>query len=156
MFTLASDAVDSHGNIDTRYSFDADNSTPELRWSSPPPGTASFVLLLDSSTGPISRWVVYNIPSHIHHLPAGIPPQDSLQNGICQGINSFGKLGYTGPSAIDGSGSTDYVFRLYSLNVKFDLPRRMTRERLLSVIAPYVVDSAELHVRYEKAARKAG
>ena len=156
MFTLTSDAIDSHGNIDSRYSFDSDNSSPELRWLSPPSGTESFVLLLDSSAGPVSHWVVYNIPSHIHHLPAGIPPQDSLHNGILQGINDFGKLGYAGPTAIDGSGVTDYVFRLYSLSVKLDLPRRMTRDRLLSVIAPYIIEPAELHVRYEKAARKAG
>jgi Raf kinase inhibitor-like YbhB/YbcL family protein len=100
LFTISTDAIDDRGIFDPRYTCDQDNSSPELRWQDVPPGTAGFALIaedLDAPSGIFAHWVIYNIPPELLHLPAGIPPQESLPNGIRQGLNSFGKLGYSGP-----------------------------------------------------------
>ena len=94
---MTTDAVDERGFFDPRYTCDFDNSSPELRWVGVPPETKGFVLIAedpDAPGGTFTHWVVYNIPAHVHHLPAGIPAQETLPNGIRQGVNSFGKLGY--------------------------------------------------------------
>src|SRR5690348_5845703 len=113
---LNTDALDRNGFFDPRYTCDADNSSPELRWSVIP-GAAAYALLAEdvSLDDPFAHWVVYRIPAAVHHLPAGIPNQERLPNGICQGINSLGKLGYAGPCPPSGDRPHRYIFRLYSL-----------------------------------------
>lgn len=158
-FQITTDALDEHGNFDPRYTCDLDNSSPELRWSSPPTNTVSFALIsedLDSDEGPLAHWVVYNIPASLQHLPAGIPPQESLPNGIRQGINSFGKLGYTGPCPPLRDRAHTYVIRLYALSSMLELPSRANREQLLEKITPITLLITKISGRYQRLAQKAG
>lgn len=97
---LTTDATDERGFLDPRYTLDLNNSSPEIRWSDIPPETRGFALILedhDAPRGLFTHWLIYNIPSEIRHLPTGIPPQEILPNGIQQGVNDYGKLGYGGP-----------------------------------------------------------
>lgn len=153
------DAIDEHGHFDPRYTCDLDNSSPELRWDEVPAGTVTFALLAedpDAGHVPFSHWVVFHIPADIRHLPAGVPPQEILPNGIRQGVNSFGKLGYGGPCPPIGHGSHRYFFRLYALNARPELAGRVNRERFLEAIVPYVIAQAELMGRYKRAISRAG
>ena len=161
---LNSDAIDSRGYIDSRYTCDADNSSPELRWENIPDKVAGFALVAedpDASHGLFTHWVIYNIPTNIHHLPAGIPPQEVLPNGIKQGVNSSNKLGYAGPcppaQARDhGRSDHHYVFRLYALAVLPEISTRATREELLKAIEPYILEQTELTGLYHRNMQKAG
>ncbi|MGK5086714.1 YbhB/YbcL family Raf kinase inhibitor-like protein [Bdellovibrionota bacterium FG-2] len=159
---LFTDALTSDGFFDARYTCDLDNSSPEIRWSEPPPLTASFALIMgqrgQTSRGdfPFCHWVVFNIPANLRHLPAGIPPQEILPNGIRQGNNSFGKLGYTGPCPRPGSGSQSFVFQLFALLTSIEVPGRPSREELTRELQPFLLEVAQVTGRYERRIFKAG
>ena len=172
--TLTSDALDSRGFFDPRYTCDFDNSSPELRWNDPPEGSAGFVITfedLDASAKhrlseasapheltitPVAHWIVYMIPGQIRHLPAGIPPQESLPNGIRQGVNGLGKLGYTGPCPGYHDRPHRYVFRIYALRTSLEIPMRASRDQVIEIIKPAIITSSDLMGRYQRLAKKAG
>jgi Raf kinase inhibitor-like YbhB/YbcL family protein len=143
---LWTDALNDEHRFDHRYTCDIDNSSPELRWKGAPSGTRSFVLLLEdlSTSEPFTHWLVYSIPPEVDHLPAGIPPQDKLANGIRQGLNSSKKLGYMGPCPPIGHPEHRYRFALYALNSDLHIPPRATREQVLDLIQPHILDQAEI------------
>jgi Raf kinase inhibitor-like YbhB/YbcL family protein len=157
---LSTDALDSSGFFDPRYTCDIDNSSPELRWDTAPENVRSFALLLedrDAGAGDsFCHWVVYHIPKEVTHLPAGIPPQDSLPNGIRQGLNSFGKLGYAGPCPARGGGTHRYIFRLLALREVPPLSAKLTRGQLLQALDGLVLEVAEIQGRYERSIERAG
>jgi Raf kinase inhibitor-like YbhB/YbcL family protein len=151
---LWTDAISPQGYFDPRYTCDFDNSSPELRWDHAPPETQSFALLCeDLDTGPPTfvHWIVTHIPDGIHHLPAGIPPQEVLPNGIRQGLNSYGRLGYAGPCPPQGSRAHQYRFRLFALSEHLPHLSRITRDTLLELISPICLTQAELEGRYQRA-----
>jgi Raf kinase inhibitor-like YbhB/YbcL family protein len=158
-FRLSTDAIDGRGYFDPRYTCDMDNSSPELRWMNPPEKAVGFALIaldLDAHNGPFTHWVVYNIPANIHHLPAGIPPQESLPNGIKQGINSYGKLGYSGPCPPSRDQAHRYIFRLYALTEHPQLPSRANSEQLIAAVANLTLDRLEIAGLYQRLTQKAG
>jgi Raf kinase inhibitor-like YbhB/YbcL family protein len=155
---LWTDAVDDNSWLDSRYTCDIDNSSPELRWSDYPPATAGFAIVAEEifdKAPPFAFWLIYNIPPNISHLPAGIPIQDSLPHGILQGINDHGKLGYTGPCPHDLS-IHRYTFHLHALATLPELPSRLHRNELLEKILPLSIATTEINVFYRQIAQKAG
>lgn len=156
---VATDAIGRDGTLDPRYTCDSDNSSPELRWNQTPSGIAGFALIaedVDAPNGVFTHWIVYNIPASIHHLPAGIPPQDSLPNGIRQGINDFGRLGYSGPCPPIHDKPHRYYFRLLALSQLPELPRRIRRDELLNALSPYIMARSEIMAKYQRAIQRAG
>jgi Raf kinase inhibitor-like YbhB/YbcL family protein len=155
---LWTDAIDENGAFDARYTCDIDNSSPELRWSDPPERTAGFALIAEDIDAPNSfaHWVVYAIPGTVTHLPTGIPPQDSLPNGIRQGLNGFGKLGYYGPCPPHGERAHRYRFRLFALRELPEFLPRLSRDALLDTIRGLIIETAELVGSYRRAIERAG
>lgn len=157
---LWTDAIDEHQYLDPRYTCDVDNSSPELRWEeAPPEGVAGYALLaedLDAPGGVFCHWVVYNIPADLMHLPAGIPPQDALPNGIRQGLNDFGKLGYAGPCPPTHSTAHRYQYRLFALSEMPELPNRAKRDQLLSAIEGKVLAESRVECIYSRQLDRAG
>jgi Raf kinase inhibitor-like YbhB/YbcL family protein len=157
--TLTSDAIGEDGLFDARYTCDLDNSSPELRWENIPDGVSGFAVIaedLDAPRGVFTHWIIYNIPADVHHLPAGIPPQDTLPNGIKQGLNSYGKLGYVGPCPPLGDTPHRYIFNLYALSKVPALVSRMNESVLRQTISPYVIATAQLQGKYMRRIQKAG
>jgi Raf kinase inhibitor-like YbhB/YbcL family protein len=156
---LSSDAIGSSGTLDPRYTCDIDNSSPELQWQNAPTGTAGFAVIAedpDAPSGLFTHWIIYNIPGSVHHLPAGIPPQESLPNGIRQGINSFGKLGYSGPCPPVGDPPHRYFFHLLALSQLPAVPHRIMREPLLSQLEPFIIARTSIMGIYQRIIQKAG
>jgi Raf kinase inhibitor-like YbhB/YbcL family protein len=156
---LSTDAIDERGLIDSRYTCDSDNSSPELRWEQVPEGATSLAVIAEDPDAPgglFTHWLIYNIPSQLKHLPAGIPPQDSLANGIRQGTNSFGKLGYAGPCPPHGDTPHRYIFRLYVLSFAPNLPPRCGRDEFLMAVRPFVIAECEVVGRYRRVVQRAG
>ncbi len=157
---LVTDSIGNDGFFDPRYTCDFDNSSPELRWSEAPERTLAYALIASASNAqgpqsePFAHWVIFNIPASLRHLPAGIPAQESLPNGIRQGVNSYGKLGYSGPCPKMGVAPQRYVFRLYALAELPAIPSRATREVLLDRIAPFVIATAETSGLYKRYAEQ--
>lgn len=157
--SLNSDAIAENGTFDPRYTCDLDNSSPELRWDNVPAETAGFVVMaedIDAHGGTFTHWLIYNIPAQVHHLPAGIPPQDTLPNGIRQGINSFGKLGYSGPCPPMGDRTHRYHFRVFALRQLPTLGSRLRRDDLLRAIEPYIISTGRLQGHYQRHIQRAG
>jgi len=158
--TLWTDSLDEKHLFDLRYTCDLDNSSPELRWKGAPEGTQSFVLLMEDldTAEPFTHWLVYMIPRSVDHLPAGIPPQERLPNGIRQGLNSYRKLGYAGPCPPLGHPQHRYRFTLYALDTELRLPSKTNRDALLPALEGHVLDQAEITGFYMRTpqARAAG
>jgi Raf kinase inhibitor-like YbhB/YbcL family protein len=154
---IETDAILENGNFDARYTCDIDNSSPELRWSEAPEAVAGFAIMAHDIDHPEQKchWSVFNIPANVSHLPAGIPPQELLPNGIRQGLNSWGKLGYAGPCPPVGSAHR-YRFRIFALAALPDLKHRASCGELLQAITPYIVQTAEIVGRYQRMMQIAG
>jgi len=154
---LFTDAIDEKGFFDPRYTCDVDNSSPELRWRDTPEGTAGFALIAEDIDDPnhFAHWVVFGIPAAVLHLPAGIPPQETLPNGIRQGLNGWGKLGYSGPCPSARAQARTYVLRLFALGSVPTISHRPTRDELVEAISPHVLAIAA-RGRYQRSIQIAG
>lgn len=116
-FELESEAFRNGGTIPERYTGTGENISPPLRWHGAPPGTQSFVLIMDDPDAPrgtFTHWLLWDLPAGINALPADVHRGGRL--GVA-GRNDFGKLGYGGPLPPIGHGPHRYYFRLYALDV---------------------------------------
>ena len=121
--------------------------SPALQWTNVPAGTASFMLVLhdpDAHTPKmptdITHWIVFNIPGDARELPGGALPDVPLPNGGLQGKNMMGRAAYQGPCA---TGILHhYIFELYALDQKLDLPQGSSREDIEKAAVGHVLKSA--------------
>ena len=146
--TLTTPAFSDGGTIPVKYSCAATTPppggrlhvslgvSPPLQWSNVPAGTASFVLILHDGDAHIAKayddiphWVIFNIPGNATSLPEGVPPDAPSADGTAQGNNMMGRAAYQGPCAPPGA-PHHYVFELYALDKKLDLPNGASRATL--------------------------
>lgn len=161
-FRLWTDAIEPRSlDFDPRYTCDLDNSSPELRWEGTPRDADSLVLTLRDldargrEGAEYFHWVVYRVSPHFRHLPAGIPPQEMLPNGIRQGLNSAGKLGYSGPCPPHGDPSHRYVFELLALRgPALQTERRISGPALLAAVHSQIIGRAVCQGNYRRALQK--
>ncbi|MEA5625445.1 YbhB/YbcL family Raf kinase inhibitor-like protein [Nostoc sp. UHCC 0251] len=135
--------------IPFKYTCDGDNISPPLRWEAPPQGTKSFALILDDPDAPngtFVHWVIYNIPGDTRELPEGI---NETADGILQGENSFGNLGFGGPCPPKNQ-THRYFFKIYAIDQMLNLPARASKQEVLEAIEGHVLDKAELMGRYAR------
>jgi hypothetical protein len=138
--------------IPFKYTCDGDNISPPLQWEAPPLGTKSFALILDDTDAPngtFTHWLIYNIPAETRELPEGVAPQPKLADGVLQGENSFGELGFGGPCP-PKNGAHRYFFKIYALDQILDLPAGANTQQLLAAIENHVLDKAEVMGRYAR------
>ncbi|MEO0079195.1 MAG: YbhB/YbcL family Raf kinase inhibitor-like protein [candidate division WOR-3 bacterium] len=115
---LFSPAFENGQPIPKKFTGDGANVSPELVWDSVPEGTKSFALICSDPDAPIRtfiHWVVFNIPDTMRRLPEGFPKEKEFPNGIRQGRNGFGDIGYGGPMPPPGKPHR-YFFVLYALD----------------------------------------
>jgi Raf kinase inhibitor-like YbhB/YbcL family protein len=151
-FRLVSPAFESDSRIPTRYTCESRNVSPPLEWGWAPIRTESFALIMDDPDAPVGawvHWVIYNIPADAAGLPEGVSREAESSEGIRQGTNGFGEIGYGGPCPPPGP-EHRYVFRLYALDAMLDLPPGATKEELLAAIEHHVLARAKLVGRYER------
>jgi Raf kinase inhibitor-like YbhB/YbcL family protein len=146
---LTSASFQSGGDIPKKFSCDGADASPQLAWSAPPASTKSFALIVydpDAPVGTFVHWVLYDLPPDKRELPESLPKQDQLPDGSHQGQNDFDKIGYGGPCP--PSGTHRYVFTLYALNAKLNLPPGATRKQVESAMKDRVLARGELIGRY--------
>ena len=142
---LSSKAFSEGEMIPSKYSFETDNISPPLEWESIPPNAKSLALIVDDPDAPMLRWVhwiVYNIPVTQTGLKEGISPEENIGNEIKQGSNSWRKIGYGGPSP--PWGTHRYVFKLYALDTKFDIPAGINKSELIKSMKGHIIEETEL------------
>jgi Raf kinase inhibitor-like YbhB/YbcL family protein len=143
------------GSIPDKYSScdGKQNISPQLSWQAPPAGTQSFALLVSDPDAPLGvnfvHWVLYDLPPDKRELPEGTPKQDQLSDGSRQGRNGFDNIGYGGPCP-PGHTPHHYVFDLYALDSKLNLPSGAARKEVVQAMQGHVLASGELIGTYQR------
>ncbi len=120
-------AAGTIATIPRRFTCDGQNVSPPLQWSVPA-GAATFAIVVsDPDARGFIHWVVAGIPGGVTGLPEGAG-DPGAGDGLVQGRNDFGKLGYGGPCP--PSGTHRYVFTLYSFIVAPDLSATPTADEV--------------------------
>lgn len=128
----------------------ANSSSPGLHWSDTPEGTMSLAVIFhDSDAAPgkgamdVTHWILWNIPASATQLAASIQP-DTSPDGIQQGKNIRGVNGYQPPCPPVGARPHHYIFELYALDAKLDLPAGSSRADLLKAMDGHVIGKASI------------
>src|ERR1035438_2332182 len=132
--------------IPAKYTCSGAGISPQLAWTAPPAKTASLALIVtdpDAPRGTWVHWVLYNLLAGTRALPEGLPALDQLPDGALQGRNDFGEIGYGGPCPPPGS-PHHYVFTLYALDAKLNLPVGATRAQVEAGLQGHILDSGRL------------
>jgi Raf kinase inhibitor-like YbhB/YbcL family protein len=148
-FKLMSSAFSDGGQIPNNISCaDPNAASPALSWSNPPAGAMSFALVMhDTDAAPqkgtmdVTHWILWNIPASSTSVTANVKV-DSSPEGIAQGKNVRGVNGYQPPCPPPGATPHHYVFELYALDTKVDLPAGSTRADMLKAMDGHVIGKA--------------
>lgn len=98
------------------------NMSPELKWTKAVPWTRSYAVVAYDVTANFTHWGVYNIPADVTELPANAGVATS---SLAQITDDAGNVGYVGPCPppdIVPNGIHKYLFTVYALDTKLDLP----------------------------------
>ncbi len=153
-FRLTSSAFGPNRSIPSRYTCDGADISPPLRWSSAPPYTRNFALIVTDPDAPDPKhplrtwihWVVYNLPASIRELRPG--KSLHMPAGTASGLNSWGKRGYGGPCP--PIGRHHYVFRLYALDTHLGFDHPPSRAVLLQAMRGHILAEARLTGLYAR------
>ena len=143
---LTSTAFQDGEPIPPAYTADGLNKSPPLKWSEPPAGTKSLALVCedpDAPKGTFIHWVAFNIPTEARELDEGIPQEQKLPNGIVQGANGMGQVGYAGPSPPRGK-PHHYHFKLYALDTSLGLEPGTGASDVKAATAGHVLAESDL------------
>ena len=142
-FQIKSSSFQQGGEIPQKYTAKGENISPPLLWTSIPAGTQSFSIICeDIDANSFTHWVVFNIPGNVNQLSEGITNQGTLENGAKQGINDFGKIGYSGPAP--PSGTHRYVFKIYALDIELNLGVGATKNEVNSAIQGHILGTSQI------------
>jgi hypothetical protein len=137
--------------IPKKHSCDAEDISPDLKWSGAPAATKSFALICDDPDAPVGtwvHWVLFNLPAETAALPAGIPADATLTNGARHGKNDFRRLGYGGPCP--PGGTHRYFFKLYAIDTRLDLESGCTKAQLEAAMKGRILAEGRLMGRYKR------
>src|SRR6266850_3204669 len=149
---LMSQSFIDGGLIPPRFTQAGEQLSPQLAWVNAPPMTQSFVLHMHDMEGARNKttedqlhWLVWNIPATTTALPEGVP-QGDLKDGSRQ-TSASGNGTYRGPGAPATGTFHHYVFELFALDTKIDVPANPmdpfdTRAKVLAAIQGHVVGKA--------------
>ena len=140
-FQLTSSFLDG-GVIPRVCGYKNGNIRPFLKFSGKPKGTESLTLIMDDpdAMGAVGKvwvhWVVWNIdPTATENL------QDATE-----GMTDFGEVGYGGPAPPDKRHT--YVFKLYALDCKLDLPNESTKADVEKAMEGHIIEQTQLTGTY--------
>ncbi len=123
------------------------NETPALSINGIPEGTKSLALIMDDpdAMGAVGKvwvhWVVWNIDPTREFITGN--PQESK---FVEGMTDFGEVGYGGPAPPDKRHT--YVFKLYALDTKLDLPDKSTKADVEKAMEGHILEQATLTGTY--------
>jgi Raf kinase inhibitor-like YbhB/YbcL family protein len=143
---LESPAFAQGAAIPARYTCHGEDRSPPLEWSGVPPGTRSFVLIVDDPDAPALRrpwvhWLRYNLPSDQRAVAEGEGNRAPTVGEDAR--TDADALGYHGPCP--PSGRHRYYFRLFALDaVLRSLGPTTDRGSLERAMAGHVLGKAEL------------
>lgn len=131
--------------INSKYTCDGADISPNLSWQDFPVDTKSFALIChdpDSPSGNFIHWAIANIPAQITNIEEGVMQIQDATNLI----NDFGNTLYGGPCP--GSGTHRYVFSIYALSIKNISD--INSKNFLEKIGSYILDEDKLIGLYKR------
>jgi Raf kinase inhibitor-like YbhB/YbcL family protein len=148
--SLKTSAFSDGGDIPLKYGCDvaqgAPMISPDFTWTNTPAGTVSFVLIMhDTDANPakgimdVTHWTAFNISGSATSLPEGIKMDGPVGDGGMQGQNIRKANGYQAPCPPKGGPAHHYVFELYALDTKLDLPAGAPRADLLKAMDGHII-----------------
>jgi len=150
--TVSSPAFNEGGKIPPKYTCQGQDMSPQLAWSNPPAGTASFALIVDDPDAPggtFTHWLLFNVPADSRGLPEAVPTEPRLSGGARQGKNDSGVTSYSGPCPPPGKPHR-YQFTLYALDRALDLPGGASKKQLLSAMQTHILAQGRLTGTYQR------
>ncbi|BAW31420.1 MAG TPA: YbhB/YbcL family Raf kinase inhibitor-like protein [Methanothermobacter sp.] len=150
-FKIKSSAFKDGERIPRKYTCDGENISPPLTWKDVPSGTVTLAIISDDPDAPSktwTHWLIFNIPPEINSLPEGVETVGEFENGIIQGLNDFGNLGYGGPCP--PFGVHRYFFKLYALDKRLELEPGASKEELLEAMKGHIIEKTEIIGLYSR------
>jgi Raf kinase inhibitor-like YbhB/YbcL family protein len=144
---LESSAFLTEGEIPRKHGYKNGNISPPLKISGLPQETKSLALIMDDpdamkAVGKVwVHWLIWNIEPSTTEILEGFSPSGSVE-----GKTDFGEIGYGGPAPPDKRHT--YIFKLYALKSKIDLPIGSTKEQLEQAITDKILAEATLKGTY--------
>ena len=144
---LTSSSFSDGGEIPRECGYKNGNKVPPLTANGIPEGTKSLALIMDDpdamdAVGKVwVHWVVWNIDPTREFITGN--PQESK---FVEGMTDFGEVGYGGPAPPDKRHT--YVFKLYALDSKLDLPEGSTKSELENAMEGHIIEQATLTGTY--------
>jgi hypothetical protein len=150
-FQITSRVFKNGEAIPAHHTADGEDVSPPLEWKHPPPDTKAFALVCDDPDAPngnFNHWIIFNIPANLSHFPEAYPALKTQPNGIRQGLNDFGGLGYQGPAP--PSGVHHYHFKIFALSAPLELEEDVKRQVLERAVQRRLLGQAELMGTYQR------
>lgn len=144
---LESSAFSTGGEIPKKYGYKNGNVSPPLKISGLPQETKSLALIMDDpdameAVGKVwVHWLIWNIEPSITEILEDSPPSGSVE-----GKTDFGEIDYGGPAPPDKRHT--YIFKLFALKSKIDLPKGSTKDQLEQAIKDEILAETILKGTY--------
>ena len=138
---LTSSAFSYGDEIPRQFGYKNGNEEPPLTINGIPEGTKSLALIMDDpdAMGAVGKvWV--------HWVVWSINPDTKRFNDALEGMTDFGEVGYGGPAPPDKRHT--YVFKLYALDTKLDLPNESTKADVEKAMEGHINEQATLTGTY--------
>ena len=138
-----------------KHSEYADGVSPQVSWS-PVAGAKSYVVIMEDPDAkpalPFVHWTAWNIPPSVTQLPEGLQEQLRLTQpeGVLQGTNTRGSVGYYGPHPPVMDPPHHYHFQIFAVDAMLDVPPGADRDQLLSAMSGRVLGQGELVATYQQ------
>lgn len=149
---VKSAAFSNMGMMADKYSAYFQDVSPEISWSGVPTNAKSLVLMMedpDATLKPVTHWIAANIAPTVTGLPENMMKTE-MANGIKQGANHNGKIGYYGPMPPPADKPHGYHFQIFALDKMLDLPSGFNRQALLDAMRGHVIAKGEIVGMYQR------
>ncbi|WP_293857871.1 YbhB/YbcL family Raf kinase inhibitor-like protein [uncultured Alsobacter sp.] len=132
--------------IPQRFARGGENVSPPLVWSGAPPGTRSFVLLMEDAMGPWPYWAAHGITGE------RLPENAGAASGpLRHGVNRYGNACYDGPEPPPDEVFHPYRFRLGALrSERLDVPDAIPAFELWAAAEPHMLGECDLIGLYSR------
>ena len=143
---LSSPAFQNGGKIPKMYTCDGANVNPPRTIENVPSNARSLALIFDDIDAPRGsdvHWIVWNIDPGLMEVK-----EDSVPEGVIQGVNDFRKRQYRGPCP--PRRAHRYVFKIYALDTLLHLNPNGTKKDLEKTMEGHIISSGQLMGLYKR------